>query len=304
MPHCWKSHVTALLFINQVNPLWRLALHSSSGMMRESRWQIGDHIFDGNYSDQRYSVNWYTNLCWDEVYKNDENGIALNGYDIESLRGKASKGHRIKLMYNRTLIECTEVLLKGDHVCCTCFNKLSKSAIDEFPSDVNHIAEIVCTNGMINRLITEIGSNIVVNGTLEEHASVSWFADVRRSWRNVVSIDPTGGVISGSKQVLIDVVEGGAAIRYKVQFGPQYFAIFEPDHIEIDGENLGAMFIRSIGMRFDNDFVFKYIQERPYLSAHIMTTIGKMDKSKWTLGEHEPRGHEVEFHKADWFVNN
>ena len=272
--------------------------------MRGSHWLIGDHILAASYSSQPNGMNWYTNLCWDKIYQNDENGIALNEYDIDNLRDKASKGHRIKVMYNQTLIECTEVLLKGDHVCCTCFNKLSKSAIDEFPSDVNHIAEIVCTNGMINRLKTEIGSNNVFNGTLEEHASVSWFADVSRSWRKVVSIDPTGGVIYGSKQVLIDAVEGGAAIRYKVQFGPQYFAIFEPDHIEIDGENLGAMFVRSIGMRDDNDFVLKYIQDRPYLSAHIMTTIGKMDKSKWTLGEHEPRGYVVEFHKTDWYVNN
>ena len=271
-------------------------------MKRDSFWRIGEHVNEYNQTNQAPSIAWYTDPCWDFVYKHDENGIALNGSDINNLRAKASSGHRIKIMHNRTLIGCDEVLLKGDHVCCTCFNKLSKTRLDEFPSDVYHTPEIACTNGWINRLLIKVGSNEMVDGTTEEQARISWFAD-DRPWKKVASISSSGVVTSGSKDIFKYAVENGADVRYKVKFSNTYYRIVTPDHIEINGNNWGAMHIRSISLKFDNDLVLKY-QNNPYMWCTIMSDMGQMDKFRWTLGEHQPRGHNINQHAADWFVNH
>ena len=271
-------------------------------MVKGSLWQIGDHEYVGPRSYQPNSMSWYANDCWDHVYDNDENGMAQNGLDINDLRAKASNGHKIKLMYNRTLTNCDEVILKDDHVCCTCFNKLSKSGLDEFTSDVYHIPEIVCTNGWINRLLIKIGSNEMGEGITEERASISWFADVR-SWKKVASISNSGVVISGSKEILTNAVVNGADVRYMAEFGTAYFRIVSPDHIEIDEGNLGAMHIRSISIQPDNILVLKFKPTNPYLWATIMADTGRMDKFRWILGEHTPLTHNSGYHPTEWFVN-
>ena len=271
-------------------------------MVKESLWQIGDHVNVGTNSGQAYSMSWYANDCWDHVYDNDENGMAQNGLDINDLRAKASNGHKIKIMYKRTLMNCDEVLLKGDHVCCTCYNKLSKSGLDEFPSDVYHIPEIVCTNGWINRLLIKIGSNEMGEGNTEERASISWFADVR-PWKKVASISKSGVVNSGSKEIFKNAVENGADVRYKVKFSSAYYRIVTPDHIEINGNNWGAMHIRSVSIQFDNILVVKLKPVNPFLWATIMADNGRMDKFRWILGEHTARNHNSDYHPTQWFVN-
>ena len=272
--------------------------------MHNSYWQIGDNSKVWDIPGHAWVAEWFTDPCWNIVYTNDENGTALTGYDIADLRDEALNGHKIRVIYNRQQMECSEVLLKDDHVCCACFNKFSKSGIDTFPSDVYHSPEIICSNGNINRLEIAVGSNEVVNGTMEENAEVTWSVDVRQ-WKKVASIRSSGEVTQGSKQALKYAIENGAEVRYKVKFDldSPYWAIVEPDQVEVNGDELAAMVIRSISMQPDDDFVFKYTQERPCLRPSIMATTGRMDILKLTLGEHETRNHYSMQYETEWFVN-
>ena len=288
--------------IFQNSGLWRFSLSSSTIKVQAQYWKIGVHEKKYEFPARAYTIDWFTDPCWNIVFKNHENGTALTGYDIADLRDKALNGHKVRVTYNRQQMECSEVWLIDDHVCCSCFDKISKSAIDVLSDDIYHIAEMVCTNGKLSRLTTEIESNIVVNGTIEENAAVAWSVDVRQ-WEKVASIDYDGNVTSGSKQVLRHAIENGAEVRYKIYFGDYTVRIVEPDQIEFDGDELAAMHIRSLSTLPDDDNVLQYFQERPFLMPTIMATNGKMNVFRWTLGEHELLGHDsVEF-RTEWFTN-
>ena len=139
----------------------------------------------------------------------------------------------------------------------------------------------------------EVGSQTHV-GTTNESESITWYADVRE-WQHVLTTNETGSVSSGSKAVLVHAVRNGAELRYKTN-EEGYSVVRQADNIGVSGEDVGAMHVRSISSSFSG------FHSNPYWYFTIVSTTGRRDASRWTVGAHQDQGHTENKVNVDWFV--
>ena len=130
--------------------------------------------------------------------------------------------------------------------------------------------------------------------TTNESESVTWFADVRE-WQHVLTTTKTGSVSAGSKAVLIHAVRNGAELRYRTN-EDGYSVVRQADNIGVSREDVGAMHIREISSTLSG------FHSNPYWFFTIVSTTGRRDASRWTVGVHQDRGHTEDKANVDWFV--
>ena len=265
-------------------------LHSTSGTRQISEWDIGDHVRHG-VQTEGVNTDWYADSCWDKVLENDESGNEIYGSKSD-LIAKANIGHKVKVVFNMFSVEVTEILIKNDHLCAFIYNSLSKSTIGTFSTSVHWEWMILCTNGTKNTAQYEYGSDNL-NGTMSEKVSMMWYVD-KRDYHSVYSTNSTNSVSKGDKDFLLLTVRSGADVRMKVNNGSGLYTIFQAESIWIDIalNELEVMFTRSISLLHDLDGGFTI----PLDAFHIYTffkTDGSVEYGRWTVGEHEYRGGEI-----------
>ena len=111
----------------------------------------------------------------------------------------------------------------------------------------------------------------------------------------MLTTDKTGSVSAGSKAVLVHAVRNGAELRYKTN-EDGYSTVSQADNIEVSGEDVGAMHVRSLGSSFSG------VHSNPYWYFTIVSTTGRRDESRWTVGVHQDWGHTEDKVNVDWFV--
>ena len=115
-----------------------------------SRWTVGKHESRGDTTD-KVALQWFSDPCWKMVYQHDSDGNPTCG-SLKSLLEAVSAGHKIRLVYRRSVFEADELTTRGGHVCAIVLNDLSKSRVDAFESNVHWVWKNICTTGAVETI--------------------------------------------------------------------------------------------------------------------------------------------------------
>ena len=115
-----------------------------------SRWTVGEHVSRGDTTD-KVTSQWFSDPCWRMVYQHGSDGNPTCG-SLKSLLGAVSSGHRIRLVYRRSVFEADELTTKDGNVCATILNDLSKSRVDSFQTNVHWVWKHICSTGAVETI--------------------------------------------------------------------------------------------------------------------------------------------------------
>lgn len=206
-------------------------------------------------------------------------------------------GHKLKMISDSVLLEADTVYITGEKICAGFLGDVSRSAMNEFESDLERVWRLACTTGTVETMKCDVGSD-TVSSTTAETASIEWFVDIPRVWTKIVSVDASGSVISGSKSALAAEIRKGSEVRYKLNYDG--FSVFrQADNLEIKGEEVAAMHLRSI----IEDTASPTFMACTHWFHTILSTTGRFDRSRWRFGSHSSAGHDSINVAADWFTN-
>ena len=134
----------------QGNDYWWFTVLSSNGNRHMSRWTVGQHQSRGD-NDDKVTSQWFSDPCWKKVYQHDSQGNPTCG-SLKGLLDAVSTGHRIRLVYRRSVFEADTLTTVDGHVCAKALNDLSKSRVDSFESKVQWVWRYICTKGTVETL--------------------------------------------------------------------------------------------------------------------------------------------------------
>ncbi|KAL4220826.1 hypothetical protein ACF0H5_019094 [Mactra antiquata] len=285
------------------NSYWWFTNWATDSTVHASFWNIGEHVSRGN-NVYKFPIKWYTESCWQLAYQHDASGNQVQG-SLEFLRSAIKAGHRLKIVYgDRTSVEPDDINIRNGHVTAFIFRMIGKNPqnIKAFDNGVWDW-RMITTTGTETTLKVNYGEYIE-QGRSNSNIEAKWFVDTRH-WKQVLVNSNTGSIISGSKSDLIEAINAGSRVRYLLEFpGKDTVAIKEADNLAISGNNVGAMHVRSVskGSAHGNNYEYRFAVE-PYFYFTISSTTGKVDMSRWTVGNHQNRGHSNSQAKIKWFVN-
>ena len=256
-------------------------------------------------------TSWFADPCWEEVYKHNASSHIISGSGV-NLVSLIRAGHRVKVLFKGILLEADEIRIRKGHVCVSLLNDLSKSVIDTFDANMSWRWRQACTTGRLETLEYQVGAYVQTNSSIESD-TMTWFVDSQRTWRKVLSVAANGTVISGAKADLIAAIRNGAEVRYNLLLDNQDIGLaslsHQADSIAIKGGEVGVSHIRSVSVAIDelSNWEIKFQNDQtssPYWRFTILATTGRLDMSRWIVGEHRDRGHTSQQIAADWFVND
>ena len=253
-------------------------------------------------------AKWYADPCWQPVYKHNASGHSISGNRTE-LVNKIQSGYRVKVLFRNMSLEADEILIRQEgqvqHVCVSLLNDLSKPTIDTFDAGLSWVWRQCCTTGRCETLKYQVGANVLTHSSIEAE-TITWFVDSPRNWIPVLSVATDGTVISGSKAALTNAIRAGSEVRYNLvdvyTDEPGFSIAHQADNVAIDGTEVGAMHVRAISVSREGDYEISF-QSKPYWWFTIITTTGRLERSRWTVGVHEARPHDSRQIAVDWFVN-
>lgn len=285
----------------QGDDYWWFSVWSTDGTVDISRWNIGEHVKRGNSSMQQ-SMNWYADSCWQMAYKHDADGKLEDG-SLELLRLAVETGHRIKVLIDGAItVEPDQINVRGGHINAEILSLASKQDLKTFTDDVFWDWRVLATTGTETSEYFNVGEYFNRGNTIKKKP-MTWFIDTR-TWNRVLVNDKDGKVLAGTKQKLIDAILLGAEVRYQLTFRSNAI-MHQADNLEISADgNVGAMHVRSVSLKFTPGSAYEVtFQNSPYWWFTIVSTTGKVDISRWTVGEHVNRRHTHLFVKVEWFVS-
>lgn len=236
------------------------------------------------------------------AYKHDANGTLEDG-SLELLRLAVETGHRIKVLIDGAItVEPDQINVRGGHINAEILSLSSKQDLKSFTDDVFWDWRVLTTTGTEASVYFNVGEYFNRGNSIKKKP-MTWFIDTR-TWNRVLVNDKDGKVLAGKKQQLVDAILLGAEVRYKLTF-TSHATTNQADNLAIsDDGNVGAMHVLSVSLKdtpgSPHEVTF---QNSPYWWFTIVSTTGKLDMSRWTVGEHVNRGHTHLFVKVEWFVS-
>ncbi|XP_076112585.1 uncharacterized protein LOC143080566 [Mytilus galloprovincialis] len=292
----------------QQNAYWFFTLWSTDGTRDFSRWSVGEHT-DRGHSNGKASMKWFADTCWTLAYEHDKDGQVIDG-SLEFLRSAILVGKRVRLVYSDYTygIEADQLVVRNGHVTAQVLGHVSKANLQKFQDNAHWYWQNVATTGNVETIRYNVGSH-TNRGSSNERQATKWFID-SRPWQHAYSNSETGVTTHGSKASLIQGVKDGKMLRFTIksttcnQLNNDYIAVFNADNADLspDGNDLAAQHIRSIGLTKDGLYNVAF-GSKPYWNFMIATTAGKLDETRWTVGEHQSQGHVNSSSAIDWFVS-
>ena len=213
----------------------------------------------------------------------------------------------MKVLLRNLTLESDEIQIHHGHVCVSLLNDLSKSTIDLFNPTMSWVWRLCCTTGRCETMKYKVGANVETNANTFDYETLTWFVDTPRQWTRVLSVTANESVTFGSKAALINAIRGGSEVRYNLvnvfEDDPDFLIAHQADNLAIDGDDVGATHIRAISVSRPATETEITFQPNPYWWFNIITTTGRLDMSRWTVGVHQDRGHDSRQIGVDWFVN-
>jgi len=290
-------------YIFQSSAYWLFIISTTKGYRDSAGWSVGAHTLKYQNQDTA-AFEWFADGCWEEVYYHNENGNAISG-SLNALTSAVLSGHRVRVQFvslHYKTVEPDMLFVRNGHVTAQILKQVSTSSLTRFKDSISWVWQIVSTTGTVHTTKYKIGEHKHVGDTTETQ-KLKWFVD-SRPWVEVLSVNLDGKVRNGSKQALKDAVfNDGADVR--CIWGDTENAIaYKPQNLALspDGNDIAAQALNSVSVKYtsNNEYI---IQPNAYWFFTIMSTNGKRDMSRWSVGAHVDRGHTTDKTEQKWFVN-
>ena len=187
---------------------------------------------------------------------------------------------------------------------CSCrWFVFRKVTLAKFADDVSWSWLLVSTSGSARVIQYDVGSSNY-RGNLVGNFAINWFVDTR-FWHPVLSHDADGAVLAGSREQLVRAVKEGAAVRC-VQDGAATDFCFQAQNLEIspDEQHVAAQTLNQVGTQDGLGLSDSKSCSNAHWSFTIISSNGKREVSRWTVGKHEKRGRSSDRVATKWFVNH
>lgn len=288
----------------QSNPYWWLTIVTTEGERDMSRWTVGTHQSQGHTND-KVATDWFADTCWKHVYTHDADGTHIAG-SCSALVKAIHDGQRVRFQIpdrNSFTAEADNLTIRNGHVTAQILKNAGKASLSKFEDDVFWLWLMVSTTGAVHITRYDIG-DVKHRGDGINKFKVKWFVD-SRAWHQVLSNDKDGNVLAGSRVQLIDAVKSGAAVRCFQETPTQAFS-FQAQNLEIspDEQHVAAQTLNQVSTVEVLGLDEMRFQSNAYWWFTIVSTTGKRDSSRWTVGKHVERGHSSDSVATKWFVNH
>ena len=287
----------------QSNAYWWFTVVTTHGLRDMSRWSVGSHQPRG-HSQNTVAIEWFADGCWKEVFFHDASGNQLSG-TRQALTSALMSGHRVRfqlLGWNYYTAEADNLSVRNGHVTAQAIKHVSKSGLTGFQNDAYWYWLMVSTTGTVRATRYNVGEH-KHRGDSTYKLTVKWFIDTR-PWKQVLSNDPSGNVLSGSRSTLVQAVRAGADVRC-VQGDEVNGYAYKAQNLAIspDGNHVAAQTVSHVSMMPAPNPNEMMIQRKAYWWFTIVSTTGLREMSRWTVGAHVDRGHTANKVGNKWFVN-
>ncbi|XP_062572878.1 uncharacterized protein LOC134234851 [Saccostrea cucullata] len=243
------------------------------------------------------------NEKWTTVLKTGKRGEELYGKKRDLVDHVLSGSDiRFSLDDGSYLSSIQSVSLSGDeNICVQALFSVSKNGPFNFQSNAYWWFLVVCTTGHTHMSRWSVGAHVDRGQTKTTYA-VTWFArklscQTQPSYCNQRS---------GSKEcsdifVLTEGMQNGAGFK-AVNLNSRYVSDFTNVQLSNNGQSLAGQYPWHVSQTYVGNHI--EFQPNAYWWATIWSTTGRLEMSRWNVGEHVSRGHTNENTPMQWFVDN
>ena len=286
------------------NTYWWFIMVNSRGVRDMSRWTVGAHQSRG-HTQGTTAIDWFADGCWKEVYSHDAKGQQISG-SLYLLTSAILSGQRVRFQvptWNYYTAEADNLSIRNGHVTAQALKDVSKAGFTRFKSDAYWYWLMVSTTGTVRATRYNVGEH-KHRGDSTYKLKVKWFVDTR-PWKNILSNDQSGKVLSGCRDALVQAVRAGADVRC-VQGDEVQGYVYKAQNLAVspDEQQVAAQAVSHLSMTSAPNPNEVMIQPNAYWWFTIVSTTGLREMSRWSVGAHVDRGHTADRVGQKWFVNN
>ena len=288
-------------YVFQNNAYWWFTIQNTLGSRDMSRWTVGEHISRGHTQD-RISIDWFADPCWKLVFAHDKNGVAKSG-SLADLVAAIKRGARVRVQTpSHRTAETDNLSIRNGHVTAQLLKRLTEKSLTRFADDTSWLWQMISTTGKVTSTVYKVGVHKHIS-TSSSNVDIRWFIDTK-PWALVYSHDSKGKALQGKESDVVHAVQSGAAMRGYYESSPTHACAFPFQNLRIYGGHVSAQHLNSVSMR--NSQTSNYEMElipNAYWWFTIFTTEGRLEMSRWSVGDHISRGHNVGTMGVKWFAN-
>jgi len=291
------DHVSTSTKFLTSNAYWWFTIVTTHGLRHMSRWTVGIHQSRGHNQDT-VAIEWFADGCWEEVFSHDANGKQIFG-SRHMLTSALLSGHRVRFQipaWGYYTAEADNLSVRNGHVTAQAIKHVSMRV------HAYWYWLMVSTTGTVRATRYHVGEHKHV-GDSTDKLMVKWFIDTR-PWKEALSNGPSGNVLGGCRDALVQAVRAGADVRC-VQGGEVNGYAYKAQNLAIspDGNHVAAQAVSHVSMMTAPNPNEMMIQPKAYWWFTIVSTTGLREMSRWTVGVHVDRGHTADKVGQKWFVN-
>ena len=288
----------------QSNPYWWFTMVTTQGQRDMSRWTVGIHQSRGHTND-RVATEWFADPCWKLVYMHDTSGRSIVG-SRDTLVKAILSGQRVRFQFPDSKFytaEADNLSIRNGHVTAQALKHVSKASLSRFQDDAYWYWLMVSTTGTVRAHRYDVGDDRHRGDTTSRY-KVKWFID-SRAWQQVLSHDSNGVALAGNTAQLIHAVKNGASVRCVQGSAGKAGYAFMAQNLQIspDQQHVSAQTLNHVSMTDVPGTDEVKIQPNAYWWFTIVSSRGKRDMSRWTVGEHVDRSHSTDKVATKWYVN-
>ncbi len=266
-----------------------------------SRWTVGQHSSRG-HTQSRVNIDWFADTCWKLVFAHDKNGVAKSGSRadlVSAIRNGARV--RVQIPSYRTA-EADNLSIRNGHVTAQLLQGITEKSLTRIADDTSWYWQMISTTGKVKSTLYKVGEHKHVS-TTSSYQEIRWFIDTK-PWTLVYSHDAKGKPLQGSAKDVVRAVQSGAAIRGYYESSPNDAYAFPFQNLRIHGNHVSGQHLNHISVQGSRTSKYEMeLQPNAYWWFAIFTTEGRLEMSRWLVGQHTSRGHNVGKVAVKWFAN-
>lgn len=243
------------------------------------------------------------NEKWKTILKTGKNGEEKYGSKRDLVNHLvAGDDIRFSLINGTYFTSIQSAILTGnENICVQALFHISKSGYNNFQSDAYWWFLNVCTSGHVHMSRWSVGAH-TDRGQTKTTYDITWFARSRSCQTQPIFCNlETGGRKCGDVSLLANSVLNGASVKV---LNPQngYITSFTNIAVSGDGLSVAGQYPWHVSQSTVNNHV--EFQSKVYWWATIWSTTGRLEMSRWNVGEHTSRGKSSMNTPMEWFVDD
>ncbi|EDO46271.1 predicted protein [Nematostella vectensis] len=238
-------------------------------------------------------------LCnseWRLVYENNPSGGAVHGNKY-ALLAAILAGARVRVSTGDYVAEADGIYVHDGHAHAELLQHVSKATWMTFQADAYWYWTILATTGFHQNIRYNVGSS-TPRGVTTNTRGTKWY--VKSSFTSLLPVyanNKAGQAVSGTLGQLKAAVSAGQDIRAITEGSYQ----FPMQNVAFDNKVVAGQFLDHISKATSGATI--QFQPNPYWWFTIISTSGKRDMSRWSVGTHTSRGHTSDTVSTEWFAD-